>query len=94
MAQPIARLTQSGVLEARHGILQPTDRFLSHLSLFRHTGAVMKWDLRGLVEQALATWDGTNDVGDARDASRALVGFLPNGMAAPAFPVLDAFVAA
>lgn len=96
MAHSLARLTRSGVLSARNGILQPTDQFLAHLSLFRHSGRVHQWDLRGLVEQALTTWDGdaARDLhGDPREDARHLVGFLPSATG-PAFPVLDAFVAA
>jgi len=91
---PIARLTRAGILEARQGTLQMTDPFLAHLSMFRHGGRVPAWDILALLEMALSTWN--EYPGDARDSARHLVRFLPSGSiaATPAFPVLDAFIAA
>ena len=92
--QPIARLTRAGILEARQGMLQMTAPFQSHLSAFRHRGGVPAWDILALLELALSTWP--EYPGDARESARHLVRFLPPGSVAatPAFPVLDAFIAA
>jgi hypothetical protein len=94
--QPVARLTRAGILEARQGTLQMTDPFLAHFATFRHRGRVPSWDILAILELALNTWP--EYPGDARESARALVRFLPGGTvglaAAPAFPVLDAFVAA
>ncbi|MCA1820087.1 MAG: hypothetical protein ABR562_02585 [Thermoplasmatota archaeon] len=92
--QPIARLTRAGILGAHQGILQMTDPFLAHLSLFRHRGGVPSWDILAVLEMALSTWH--EYPGDARESARHLVRFLPSGSisATPAFPVLDAFIAA
>lgn len=92
--QPIARLTKAGILHAQHGVLEMTDPFLAHLSMFRHRGGVPSWDILALLEMALATWP--EYPGDARESARQLVRFLPAGSiaATPAFPVLDAFIAA
>ena len=91
---PIARLTRAGVLHASHGVLEMTDPFLSHLATFRHRGSVPSWDILALLEIALSTW--SEYPGDARESARHLCRFLPPGSvpATPAFPILDAFVAA
>ena len=92
--QPVARLTQAGILEVHQGTLALTERFTAHLSLHRHRGRVPSWDILALLEQAVASWD--EYAGDARESARALVRFLPSAGLAPAaaFPVLDAFIAA
>lgn len=92
--QPIARLTRAGILHAHQGILQMTEPFQAHLALFRHRGNVPAWDILALLEQALSTWP--EYPGDSRESARHLVRFLPPGSVAatPAFPVLDAFIAA
>jgi hypothetical protein len=92
--QPVARLTQAGILEVRHGTLAMTDRFTAHLSQHRHRGRVPSWDILALLESAVSSWD--EYAGDARESARALVRFLPSGSVAatPAFPVLEAFIAA
>jgi hypothetical protein len=94
MAQPLARLTRAGILHARNGLLEMTDDFQAHLSAFRHRGHVPAWDMLALLESALSTWP--EYPGDARESARHLVRFLPPGSiaATPAFPILDAFVAA
>ncbi len=94
MASPVSRLRTCGILTVHHGALALSDRFLAHLSLYRHGGRVPTWDLLALLELALSTWD--DYAGDARESARALVKFLPSGSihATPAFPVLDAFIAA
>jgi hypothetical protein len=94
MASPVARLRSCGILDVQHGTLQVSDRFLAHLSLHRHAGRVPSWDLLALLEVALSGWD--EYAGDARESARALLRFLPAGTvhATPAFPVLDAFIAA
>lgn len=90
----MARLRTCGILDIQQGTLQISDRFLAHLSLFRHGGRVPSWDLLAILELALGTWD--DYAGDARESARALVKFLPAGSihATPAFPVLDAYIAA
>ncbi len=92
--QPIARLTRAGILHAHQGTLQMTDPFLAHLAMFRHRGHVPAWDILALLEMALSTWQ--EYPGDARESARHLVRFLPAGSiaATPAFPVLDAYIAA
>ena len=49
MASPIARLRQSGILDVHHGNLQLSERFLAHLSLYRHAGRNCKWAAAGFV---------------------------------------------
>ena len=94
MVSPFARLRTCGILDVQHCTLALSDRFLAHLSLYRLAGHVPRWDILALLELALSTWD--DYAGDARESARALLKFLPSGTihATPAFPVLDAFIAA
>ena len=94
MPSPVGRLRTCGILDVRDGELQMSGRFLAHLSAHQHRGRVPSWDILALLESAVSAWD--EYAGDARESAKALARFLPAGSvhATPAFPVLDAYIAA